>query len=143
MYDKTPSSAPDGLNNVEFSTLTSRQFVALEETHLFTPAFANSIRIGGNHEAVNNNESLKAINTHAADVGLGVGGTGFAGRDASQVLIGGRDSDFTGGGGGSPTYFYHWNSIQLYDHAFITKGTHSLPFGAPFARIPPTVSPPT
>ncbi len=135
MYDKTPYSAPDGLNNVEFSTLTSRQFVALEETHLFTPAFANSIRIGGNHEAVNNNESLKAINTHAADVGLGVGGTGFAGRDASQVLIGGGVSDFTGGVGGSPTYFYHWNSIQLYDDAFITKGTHSVRFGVAFERM--------
>ena len=26
MYDKTPYSAPDGLNNVEFTTVTSRQF---------------------------------------------------------------------------------------------------------------------
>src|SRR5260370_22019354 len=96
MYDKTPYSAPDGLNNVEFSTLTSRQFVALEETHLFTPAFPNSIRIGGNHEAVNNNESLKAINTHAADGCLCVGGTGFAARHAAQVLMGGGVSDCTG-----------------------------------------------
>ena len=135
MYDKTPYSAPDGLNNVEFSTLTSRQFVSLEETHIFTPAFANSIRIGGNHEAVNNNESLKALNTHAADVGLGVGGSGFAGRDASQVLIGGGVSDFTGGVGGSPTYFYHWNSVQIYDDAFITKGEHSIRFGAAFERM--------
>jgi hypothetical protein len=135
MYDKTPYSAPDGLNNVEFSTLTSRQFVSLEETHIFTPAFANSIRIGGNHEAVNNNLSLKAINSHAAEVGLGVGGTGFAGRDASQVLIGGGVSDFTGGVGGSPTYFYHWNSVQLYDDAFISKGTHSFRFGVAFERM--------
>src|SRR6266446_2622040 len=28
MYDKTPYSAPDGLNNVEFDTLTSRQFAS-------------------------------------------------------------------------------------------------------------------
>src|SRR5262249_10914522 len=32
-FDRTPYSSPDGLNNVEFATLTSRQFVALEETH--------------------------------------------------------------------------------------------------------------
>jgi hypothetical protein len=135
MFDKTPYSAPDGLNNVEFTTLTSRQFAALEETHIFTPAFANSIRIGGNHEAVNNNQSLKAINPDAALSSLGVGGTGFAGRDASQVLIGGGVSDFTGGVGGSPTYFYHWNSVQLYDDAFITQKTHSVRFGVAFERM--------
>jgi carboxypeptidase family protein/TonB-dependent receptor-like protein len=135
MYDKTPYSAPDGLNNVEFSTLTARQFVAIEETHIFTPKFANSIRIGGNHEAVNNNESLKAINSDAARTDLGVGGMAFAGRAASQVLIGGGVSDFSGGIGGSPTYFYHWNSLQAYDDAFYTKGTHSIRFGAAFERM--------
>ena len=134
MYDKTPYSSPDGLNNVEFSTLTARQFVAIEETHIFTPKFANSIRIGGNHEAVNNNQSLKAINPDAARTDLGVGGTAFAGRAAGQVLIGGGVSDFSGGVGGSPTYFYHWNSIQAYDDAFYTKGTHSIRFGAAFER---------
>lgn len=135
MYDKTPYSAPDGLNNVEFSTVTARQFVAIEETHIFTPRFANSIRVGGNHEAVNNNESLKAINADATRTDLGVAGTDFAGRAASQVLIGGGVSDFSGGIGGSPTYFYHWNSIQLYDDAFFIKGTHSIRFGGAAERM--------
>src|SRR6266852_2675844 len=125
MFDKTPYASPDGLNNVEFTTLTSRQFAALEETHIFSPGFANSIRIGGNHEAVNNNESLKAINSDAARTDLGVGGTAFAGRKAAQVLVSGL-SDFTGVVGCSPTYFYHWNSIHLYVDAFFTKGTHSI-----------------
>ena len=135
LYDKTPYSSPDGLENVEFSTLTARQFVALEETHIFSPRFANSIRIGGNHERVDNNLSLKAINPDAARTDLGVGGSAFAGRDATQVLIGGGVSDFSGGVGGSPTYLYHWNSIQLYDDAFYTKGTHSIRFGAAFERM--------
>src|SRR3984885_7009810 len=135
LYDKTPYSSPDGLENVEFSTLTARQFVALEETHIFSPRFANSIRIGGNHERVDNNLSLKAINPDAARTDLGVGGSAFAGRDASQVLIGGGVSDFSGGVGGSPTYLYHWNSIQAYDDAFFTKGTHSIRFGGAFERM--------
>jgi hypothetical protein len=135
MYDKTPYLSPDGLNNVEFSTQTSRQFVSVEETHIFTPAFANSFRIGGNHEAVANNESQKAINPAASDPALGVGGTAFAGRRASQVLIGGGVTDFTGGVGGSPTYFYHWNSAQLYDDAFYTRGTHSIRFGVAAERM--------
>src|SRR2546427_5552812 len=134
MFDRTPYSSPDGLNNVEFDTLTSRQFLAVEETHIFTPRFANSIRIGGNHEAVNNNQSLKAINPDAARADLGVGGTGFKGRDATQVLVGGPRG-FTGGVGGSPTYFYHWNSLQLYDDAFFTKGTHALRFGVAAERM--------
>jgi outer membrane receptor protein involved in Fe transport len=134
MFDKTPYSSPDGLNNVEFTTLTARQFASIEETHVFAPAFLNSIRIGGNHEAVNNNESLKAINPDASRTDLGVGGTAFAGRAAPQVLIGGV-SDFTGGIGGSPTYFYHWNSIQLYDDAFFTKGKHSVKFGGTVERM--------
>ena len=135
LYDKTPYSSPDGLENVEFSTLTARQFVALEETHIFSPRFANSIRIGGNHEGVNNNLSLKAINPDASRTDLGVGGSAFAGRDATQVLIGGGVSDFSGGVGGSPTYLYHWNSIQAYDDAFFTKGTHSVRFGGAFERM--------
>src|SRR5438128_4962308 len=134
MFDRTPYSAPDGLNNVEFDTLTSRQFVSVEETHIFSPRFANSFRIGGNHEAVNNNQSLKAINPDAARIDLGVGGAAFAGRKAAQVLVGGL-SDFTGGVGGSPTYFYHWNSVQLYDDAFFTKGTHSIRFGVAVERM--------
>lgn len=129
MFDRTPYSSPDGLNNVEFDTLTSRQFLAIEETHLFTPSFANSIRIGGNHEAVNNNQSLKAINPDAARTDLGVGGTAFAGRAASQVFIDGGTTAFSGGIGGSPTYYYHWNSMQAYDDAFSTKGKHSIRFG--------------
>jgi hypothetical protein len=135
MYDKTPYSSPDGLNNVEFQTLTARQFVSIEETHIFSPRFANSIRIGGNHEAVNNNQSIRAINPAAADLSLGVGGA-FGGRAASQVIIsGGGVAPFSGGVGGSPTYFYHWNSLQAYDDAFWTKGTHSLKFGAAFEHI--------
>jgi hypothetical protein len=135
MYDKTPYSAPDGLNNVEFDTLTSRQFASVEETHIFTPRFANSFRIGGNHEVVANNQSQKAINPDANRIDLGVGGSAFAGRAATQVLIGGGVSDLTGGVGGSPTYFYHWNSVQLYDDAFFTKGTHSIRFGVAAERM--------
>ena len=134
MFDRTPYSSPDGLNNVEFQTLTSRQFVAVEETHIFSPRFANSIRVGGNHEAVNNNQSVKAINPDASRTDLGAGGAAFAGRAAAQVLFSGGISDFTGGVGGSPTYFYHWNSLQAYDDAFWTKGTHSLRFGVAFER---------
>src|SRR5713226_5038807 len=134
MFDKTPYSSPDGLNNVVFDTLTSRQIFAAEETHMFGPTIANSVRFGYNHEAVNNNQSLKAINPDAARTDLGVGGSAFAGRDAAQVFMSGV-TPFTGGVGGSPTYFYHWNSFQGYDDALISKGTHSIKFGVAVERM--------
>ncbi|HEY6373672.1 MAG TPA: TonB-dependent receptor [Candidatus Sulfotelmatobacter sp.] len=136
MFDRTPYSSPDGMNNVQFQTLTARQFVSIEETHILSPSFANSVRIGGNHEAVNNNQSIKAINPDASRTDLGVGGAAFSGRAASQVVINSLGlTPFSGGVGGSPTYYYHWNSIQAYDDAFLTKGKHSLKFGGAFERI--------
>jgi hypothetical protein len=131
LFDRTPYSSPDGLNNVQFDTKTSRQIVAAEETHSFSARFVNSVRVGWNHEAVNNNESIKAINPDASRTDLG----SFPGRAATQVLIGGGISDFTGGVGGSPTYFYHWNTAQFYDDAFLTLGTHSLRFGVAAERL--------
>ncbi|MBV8475961.1 MAG: TonB-dependent receptor [Acidobacteria bacterium] len=130
VFDRTPYSSPDGLNNVLFDTLTARQILSIEETHMFAPNFVNSVRVGGNHEGVKNNESLKAINPVAADKALG----SFPGRDAAQVLVTGL-TDFTGGIGGSPTYYYHWNSLQLYDDAFYTAGTHTIRFGGAFERM--------
>src|SRR5579872_2494476 len=130
VYDKTPYSSPDGLDNVEFDTATARQIAALEETHSFKSSFVNSVRIGGNREAVNNNQSLKAINPLASDLSLG----SFPGRAASQVFMAGV-TPFTGGVGGSPTYFFHWNSLQAYDDAFLSKGKHSLSFGVSLERM--------
>jgi hypothetical protein len=134
MYDRTPYQSPDGLNNVEFDTLTARQIVAMEETHSFSSGLANSVRFGYNHEGVNNNQSLKAINPLAADKSLGAGGPAFAGRAAGQVTFDGV-TPFTGGIGGSPTYFFHWNSFQLFDDAFINKGKHAFKFGFTFERM--------
>jgi hypothetical protein len=130
MFDKTPYSSPDAFDNVEISTLTSRQIVAVEETHSFSPSLVNSVRFGYNHEAVNNNLSVKAINPAAGDPALGA----FLGRDAAQVFIGAVDP-LPGGIGGLPTYFYRWNSFQAYDDAFLTKGTHSVKFGVAVERM--------
>ena len=104
------------MNNVKLGSLSSRQFLAAEETHGFTPTFVNAVRFGFNHEAVNNNQSLGAINAVALDSTLG----SFAGRNAAQVQISGA-SLLPGGVGGLPTYLYHWNSFQVYDDAFLNR----------------------
>jgi len=130
LYDKTPYSSPDSFGNVALSTLSSRQIVAVEETHSFTPTFVNAVRFGYNHERVDNDASVKAINPAAGDVALGA----FSGRNASFVNVNGL-SALPGGVGGLPTYLYRWNSFQAYDDAFLTRGTHTIKFGVAVERM--------
>ncbi|HET6932709.1 MAG TPA: TonB-dependent receptor, partial [Candidatus Acidoferrum sp.] len=130
LYDKTPYTSPDSYGNVGLGSLSSRQIVAVEETHSFTPGFVNAIRFGYNHERVDNNASVTAINPSAADASLGA----FVGRNASVVTVGGLTS-MPGGVGGLPTYLYRWNAFQIYDDAFITRGKHSIKFGGAFERM--------
>jgi hypothetical protein len=130
LFDRTPYSSPDGFGNVGLSTLSARQIVAVEETHGFTSTFVNAVRFGYNHERVDNDASVKALNPAAADPSLGA----FAGRDAAFVNVTGLTS-LPGGVGGLPTYLYRWNSFQGYDDAFFIHGTHTIKFGFAFERM--------
>ena len=130
LYDKTPYSSPDSFGNVGLGTLSARQIVAVEETHGFTPTFVNAVRFGYNHERVDNDASVKAINPVASDTSLAA----FPGRDAAFVNVTGL-SPMPGGVGGLPTYLYRWNSFQAYDDAFFNHGTHTIKFGFAFERM--------
>jgi hypothetical protein len=132
LFDRTPYSAPDGFGNVELGHLTTRQFVAAEETHNFGTSFVNAARFGFNRSSVDDNRSLRPLKTAASDALLGA----FQGRDASYVNIGSNQiTPMPGGVGGLPTYFYRWNSFQAYDDAFWTRGTHSIKFGVAVERM--------
>jgi hypothetical protein len=104
--------------------------VAAEETHTFSPSFLNAARFGFNRDFVNDNQTLRSVNPAASDASL----ASFPGRDAAYVHVNGM-TDMSGGVGGLPTYLYRWDSFQAYDDAFITKGTHSIKFGAAFERM--------
>jgi hypothetical protein len=130
LYDKTPYSSPDSFGNVGLSTLSARQIVAVEETHSFAPSFVNAVRFGFNHEHVDNDASVQALNPAAADTSLAA----FSGRDAAVVNVTGL-SPMSGGVGGLPTYLYRWNSFQGYDDAFFNHGTHTIKFGFAFERM--------
>lgn len=130
LFDRTPYSSPDSFGNVLLGSMTSRQIVTAEETHSFTPTFVNAVRFGYNHESVNNNQSVSAINPAASDPKLAA----FSGRYAAFVHIDGV-SDMPGGVGGLPTYFYRWNSFQGYDDAFFNRSTHAIKFGFAFERM--------
>jgi hypothetical protein len=131
LYDKTPYNSPDAFGNVGLNTLSARQIVAAEETHSFTTTFVNALRFGYNHERVDNDASVTALNPAAKDTSLGA----FPGRDASVVNVPGFLTSMPGGVGGLPTYLYRWNSYQGYDDAFYTIGKHSIKFGAAVERM--------
>jgi outer membrane receptor protein involved in Fe transport len=129
-YDDTPFTQQDALGNLNILSQTTRHIAALEESHVFGPALVNSARLGFNRNAVINYQSTSAINPAAADPTLGV----FPGANNPSIRIGGG---FTGPGAGLLGGFSHhdWNSIQFYDDAFLTRGTHSLKFGFALERM--------
>jgi outer membrane receptor protein involved in Fe transport len=131
LYDKTPYTSPDLFDNIQLESLTKRQFFVLEETHVFSSNMTNSVRLGVNREYANNDQSVKALNPLSGDPTLGA----VPGKDATLVVVGGGLTDLDGGLGSLATWLFRWTSIQAYDDAFLTKGLHSLKFGAGFERM--------
>jgi outer membrane receptor protein involved in Fe transport len=131
LFDKTPYDSPDLFDNIELQSLTKRQFFVLEETHIFSSNFTNSVRLGVNREYANNDQSVKAINPLSGDPTLGA----VPGKDASLVVVGNGITDLDGGLGSLATWLFRWTSMQAYDDAFLTKGLHSLKFGVGFERM--------
>jgi hypothetical protein len=130
MFDQTPFSSDEPLGIVLLTAITKRQILAIEETHTFNPGFVNTIRLGYNRDFVNNNVGTKALNPLAADTSLAT----VPGQFAPGCQCPNNMTLMEGGLNGAPKYFYRWNSYQIYDDAFVTKGLHSLKFGFSFER---------
>ncbi len=131
LYDTSFYNSPDSLSTSIFGNQSSRQLAALEETHVFSSSMTNSARFGYSRVVGVADEPVGVINPLANQPGIGA----FPGRDASGVSIQGGVTGFSGGVGALSAPFHYWNSFQLYDDAFLVKGTHSLKFGFSFERI--------
>jgi hypothetical protein len=125
--DKANVSQPDNLATLRLGNVSTRLMVAVEETHTFTPTLVNSFRIGYSRIHPTQNEPLQALRPVATDQSLGV----IGGNTVSpQLTVGGGQISTYGGGLGQASFNnQRWNSYQLYDDAFLTKGVHSLKFG--------------
>jgi hypothetical protein len=130
LYDDTPFTFPDSFDDVLLGSHTRRQTVILEESHVMNSSMVNTLRVGFNRVRADNDTSVQSINPLAADKSLG----GTPGQAAAQVKMSGV-SLFTGGLGGKPSGIWRWNSYQVYDDAFLTRGTHSLKFGVAIERM--------
>ena len=128
MYDYSPSTAPDILNNILQQSIAKRQVVAVEESHIFSPTLVNSFRVGYNRDRANALAPIKAINPAAADTSI----TWWApGLSPPRIQFSPLQ---TVPGLAPPTFSYAWNAYQVYDDAFLTRGLHSLKFGFGYER---------
>jgi hypothetical protein len=122
VYDYSPLTQPDILNNVLQQSIAKRQIAAIEENHTFSPTLLNSFRLGYNRDHANAVQAVKAINPAAADT-TNQWAPGYA---PPRVISSGLN---TIPGLAPPTFSYVWEAFQGYDDAFLTKGLHSIKFG--------------
>jgi outer membrane receptor protein involved in Fe transport len=125
-FDNSHRSSPDLLKNVLGNNIAKRQFIVLEESHIFGPGLVNTFRIGFNRDRVGGVPST-AINSLAGDPSLGW----VPGHSAPAAFVSGLTQI---GPGAGPQSYRTWNSYQAYDDAFLTRGLHSLKFGFGFER---------
>jgi hypothetical protein len=130
LFDTNPSRQNDEMNNKIIASKVRRQTVSILETHIFSPSLANTAHIGYNRDNAGSPYSATAINPAAADPSFGF----VPGDSAGQVQAPGIVT-FSGGLSAANPLLFRWNSWQAYDDVSLTKGIHSLTFGANVERI--------
>src|SRR5260370_22592 len=130
LFDNGQTSGPDNFNNTILGAKTVRQVATLAETHIFGPAFLNTFRIGFSRAVAEAPQGLKALNPLSADTSLGF----YPGQVVGQITVTGL-ANFQGGVGSIGEFDYHYNSRQLYDDAFVTRGAHAMKFGVALETI--------
>jgi hypothetical protein len=132
MFDKASQNEPDQFNSLLITNPMFRQMVAIEENHVFSPSLLNSFRVGYNRDNVESPSGATAINPAAADTSLGFVPASTVGQISinSDGLAG-----YPGGLSFQAPLKFHFNSYQVYDNLFYTKGRNSMKFGANVERI--------
>ncbi|HEX6894709.1 MAG TPA: TonB-dependent receptor, partial [Bryobacteraceae bacterium] len=121
---------PLAFNNVQQSFTSYRQAIVAEETHVFSPAWANSFRAALDRTSNLGGNSPNAVNPVAGDPSLGQ----LPGFYSSAVTItGSQVSTLPPGKNYAASVQDFWGQIfQVYDDAFATLGKHGLKFGFAF-----------
>jgi hypothetical protein len=129
-YDRAPLTMPDSLVYTLTQNFTLRQMYSLEETHVFSPTFANTARFGFSRVRATVTQPAAALNPLANDPSFGI----LPGQFAPQINVSGL-VDMVGALGAVSADLLTWNSFQFYDDAFLTRGTHALKFGFAVERM--------
>jgi len=128
-FDSGPQSQADPLGNTVHQVFSRRQMGSFEETHIFGPATVNTIRIGLNRALGKINDPVSG-DAVAKDASLAIAPGAVA---PPQIPVAGLTTAF--GLGGFNRFNHAWNSAQIADDAFLTRGTHAIRFGFYFENM--------
>lgn len=128
--DRGQYTAPDAFNEKVTGNILHRQMVSVSESHMFTAALINNVHVGYSRVFSDAPTTLNAITPALANTSLGF----VSGLPVGLINIGGL-SNFTGGLGAVGEYKFHYNSYQVYDDIYWTRGRHSLKTGFAFERL--------
>jgi len=129
-YDSGPQTQPDPLLNAIHQVFSRRQSASAEDTHIFSPTLVNTLRLGLSRVRgdINNPVSGDSVATDTA-LAVAPGAIGPPQIGVPGVLT------TAIGLGGLNRFVHRWTSGQLYDDAFLTRGTHSIKVGFAFERM--------
>jgi hypothetical protein len=131
VFDRGQVANPDAYDIKNVGNQSRRQTLALEESHIFSPAILNSARFGFNRDVVIAFTTLSSINPAASNTSFGFN----PGENVGIITVGSGITQFSGGLGAIGEYHFHYNSFQFYDDLYWTKNKHSLKIGFSAERI--------
>ena len=131
LYDNSHQTEPDEMNNKLIKNQSKRQTFATEWSHAFSPQLLNSFRLGFNRDNTASPDGATAINPAAGDPQFGFD----PGSSVGAIQIGNTYTAFSGGTIVATPFEFRWNSYQIYDNLYFTKGIHSMKIGGNAERI--------
>jgi hypothetical protein len=129
-WDRSTETLPDSLDTIAVGQKTGHDFIALEETHIFTAQLLNTVRFGFNRSTAVAGGGLNAINPAAASLAL----SAVPQWDAPLIQVTGL-TNYGGGLNSTSNQQFAWNSFQGYDDAFINMGKHDIRVGFAVERM--------
>jgi len=130
MFDGGTLTSPDVFQTVVSGTQTRRQMATAEYTRTFTPALVNTLRAGFSRTRADVIKPIQTLLPFAGDPNFGF----VPGSPAGFIGVTGISS-YTGGPGAGGEVQHLFNSIQIYNDVFWTKGIHAFKFGANVERL--------
>ncbi len=130
-WDSGPQSQEAPLENATHEVFSRRQMVSFEETHIFSPTIVNTFRLGVNRVRGDINNPVSGSGA-AVDPTLAIAPGAAA---TPQISVSGGVITTAIGLGGLNRFQHRWTSGQVYDDAFVTRGTQSIKLGFAFERM--------
>src|SRR5215469_9555024 len=130
MFDTGTVRQPDELNDKRAGYDSRRQLFTVGEVHTFHPKFIGSFRFGISRVVAVTGLTFPSGNPHASNGSFAT----VPGKNAPETDVTGLTT-FSGGLGTPSNFQFHWTSIQAYEDVSISRGNHSVKFGAGLERI--------